>query len=100
MLAAILFLPNASPISSIVFEALMPLLTVTIMLTEVAQVAAVKVAPTGNAILVVLESGTGAVDDQIADSGAVDSAVVVYKVPTGKVCPDFKTVFTGIGAII
>jgi hypothetical protein len=68
------------------------------MLIPDPQVEAASVAPTGKAILVVFESGAGADDDQVADKGAVDSASVVYKVPAGKLCPDFSTVFTGIGA--
>src|SRR2546423_7801604 len=104
MSAARLFLPKASPISMIGIEALMPMLTVTIMLTDELHAppagGAGSVAPTGNATLVVEESGAGAVDDQVADIGAVVSAEVVYSVPTGKLCPDFRTVFTGIGAIM
>jgi len=65
-----------------------------------AQVLAVSVAPTGNATLVVKASGTGAVDDQVADIGAVVISDVVYNVPTGKLCPDFRTVLTGIGAMM
>src|SRR5438874_11056277 len=104
MSAARLFWPKASPISLIGIDALMPVWTGTIMLTDElhAQPAdgAGSVAPTGNAILVVEESGAGAVHDHVADIGAVVRAVVVYNVPAGKLCPDFRTVFTGIGAII
>jgi hypothetical protein len=38
---------------------------------------AVSVAPTGKAMRVAVESGAGAEDDQVADRGAVVSALVV-----------------------
>ena len=73
-----LFLPKTSPISSIVFDALMPVLTVTTILIDELQVPPeANVAPTGKAMRVRLESGAGAEDDQVADRGAVVSALVV-----------------------
>src|SRR5215471_4103985 len=100
MLEARLFLPKASPISSIGFEALALLLIVTTMLMFALQAAGASVAPAGNAILVVFESGDGAEDDHVADNGAVERGSVVYRVPAGKLCPDFNTVCAGIGATI
>src|SRR5207249_3808781 len=80
-----LFLPNTSPISSIGTPASMPVLTVTIMSMAELEAPAARVAPTGKAIRVVLERGAGAVLLQVADNGAVVSALVVYKVPFGNV---------------
>jgi hypothetical protein len=70
------------------------------MLMDELQPLAAKVAPTGNAMRVVLESGAGADELQVADSGAVVSGLVVYSVPTGKVWPDLRTVRAGIGAMM
>src|SRR6478672_5504627 len=96
-----LFLPNTSPISSIGIEALIPVFTVTTILMDELQVPPeARVAPSGKAMRVVLESGAGAEDDQVADRGAVVSALVVYNVPAGKVCPDLSTVLTGMGAMM
>src|ERR1041384_7242306 len=100
MFALMLFFPNTSPISSIVFDALMPVFTVTTRLMDELQAPEVNVAPTGKAMRVVFDSGEGAVDDQVADNGAVERAEVVYNVPAGNVCPDFSRVFTGIGAMM
>src|SRR6266496_1364509 len=100
MVAARLFLPNTSPISSIGVVASTPVFTVTIMLMAELDEPVVSVAPTGKAMRVVLESGDGAVELQVADSGEVLSGLVVYKVPAGNDWPDFKTVRAGIGAII
>ena len=95
-----LFLPNTSPISSIGFEALMPVFTVTTTSIPDEQLETVRVAPTGKAMRVAVDNGEGALDVQVADNGSVDNALVVYSVPAGKVWPDFKTVLTGIGAMM
>src|SRR5436190_24150389 len=100
MVADRLFLPNTSPISSIGIDALMPVFTVTTILMDELQAPAARVAPTGKAMRVAEESGAGAEEDQVADRGAVVSALVVYNVPAGKVCPDLRTVLTGIGAMM
>ena|SRR5438128_1298012 len=103
MVAFTVFLPNTSPISSIGTDASMPVFTVTIMLIEEAQVLAARLAPTGKAMRDVFESGEGAVALQVADNGATVNGLTVlsaYRVPTGKLCPDFNTVFTGIGAMM
>jgi hypothetical protein len=55
----------------------MPVFTVTTRLIDELHEPAVRVAPTGKAMRVVLESGAGAEDDQVADKGAVVSALVV-----------------------
>ena len=70
------FVANASPISSIGIEALMPVFTVTVMLIGALDEPAVRVAPTGNAIRVTVFKG-GAAPIHVAASGAVVSAELV-----------------------
>jgi hypothetical protein len=62
-----------------------PVFTVTTTLTEEPQTLVASVTPTGIAMRVVFERGEGAVVLQLAESGAVVRALVVYCVPAGKV---------------
>lgn len=69
-------LAKASPISSMVTEALMPVLIVTIMLIGANDVLPAKDSPMGKAIRVTVFNGGGTAV-QIADNGAVPRTDVV-----------------------
>ena len=70
------FVANASPISSIGIEALIPVLIVTIMLIGALDAPPAKVAPTGKAIRVTVFNG-GAELTQVAANGPVERGEVV-----------------------
>src|SRR5207302_4887356 len=85
-----LFLPNASPISSIITLASMPVGIVTIMLTDEQVPPWASVPPTGYATRVASVSGDGAVELHVADNGAIVSALCVKSVPAGNDWPDLS----------